>query len=111
MSTKQKILISVVLLTMFNLLLVIVFGEKGLVDVTLLQAELQQIEQQNENLNRENVTLYREIDRLKNDPAFVENIARKELGMVGREEVVFKIKKETPAATQEDGVPVAEEKK
>lgn len=100
MSTKQKVLISVVLLTMINLLLVIVFGEKGLVDVTIMRAELQRIEKQNENLARENVSLYREIDRLKNDPDFVENIARKELGMVGKGEVIFKIKDQPPEAAQ-----------
>jgi len=96
MSTKQKILISILLLTMFNFLLVIVFGEKGLVDVTIMKSDVKRIEQQNDRLTAENASLYREIDRLKNDPDFVENIARKELGMVGAQEVVFKIKKTSP---------------
>ena len=31
-----------------------------------------------------------EIDRLKNDPKYIENIARKELGMIGEDEVILK---------------------
>ena len=35
--------------------------------------------------------LYREIDRVKNDLKYIENVARQELGMVGKDEVIFRM--------------------
>jgi cell division protein FtsB len=34
--------------------------------------------------------LYRSIERLKSDPAYIESIARKELGMIRKEEIIIK---------------------
>jgi cell division protein FtsB len=35
--------------------------------------------------------LYREIDRVKNDLKYIENVARQELGMVGKDEVILRM--------------------
>ena len=43
-----------------------------------------------ENLAKENLILYSEIERLKNDSKYIENIARQELGMIGKDEVILK---------------------
>jgi cell division protein FtsB len=89
-STKQKILLSLALLVLFNFLLVIVFGDKGLVDYHLLKSERRQVLKTNEAVARENFALYREIDRLRNDLEYVENVARQDLGMIGKNELIFK---------------------
>jgi cell division protein FtsB len=34
--------------------------------------------------------LYNEIERLKNDDKYIENIARQELGMIGKDEMILK---------------------
>jgi len=39
--------------------------------------------------------MYRTIDRLQNDPAFLENVARQELGMIRSDELIFKFKSNT----------------
>ena len=49
--------------------------------------------EKNEKLNQENLVMYREIDRLKNDPKFVENVVRQELGVIAKDEVIFKTAK------------------
>ena len=49
--------------------------------------------QKNAELKQENISLYREIGRLKNDPKYVENVARQELGVIGKDEVIIKVKK------------------
>lgn len=90
MNNKQKIILSVVILVLVNLLLVIVFGDNGLVDYQLLKSEKERLVGQVEDLNRENLALYREIDRLKNDLKYIENVARQELGVIGENEVIFK---------------------
>ena len=39
--------------------------------------------------------MYTEIERLKHDPEYIENVARRELGMIGKNEVIFKVEKKT----------------
>lgn len=93
MSSKQKILIAFAILILFNFILIIIFGDNGLVDLYLLRKEKETIIRKNENLAHKNMSLYREIDRLKHDPLYIENVARQELGMIGKDEVIFKVKK------------------
>ncbi|MEW6671060.1 MAG: septum formation initiator family protein [Thermodesulfobacteriota bacterium] len=93
MNTRNKILMSLAILALFSLLLFIVFNEYGLADLRLLRQERDQLLQKNAQLEQENLSLYRQIDRLKNDLKFIESVARQELGMVGKDEVVIKLKK------------------
>ena len=93
MSSKQNILIAVIILSLFSLLLFIVFGENGLADLNLLKTERDGLIIQNEELVQKNLSLYREIERLKNDPKYVEDVARQELGVIGKDEIIFKVKK------------------
>ncbi|MFO7964664.1 MAG: septum formation initiator family protein [Desulfobacterales bacterium] len=76
---------------MFFLLLFILFGENGYLDLRRLQTEKARLSERNHQLEHENVLLYREIERLKHDLTYIENVARRELGMVKKEEVVVKI--------------------
>ena len=74
------------------MLLFIVFGENGLTDLYKLKMEKDNLLKKNDELKKENLSLYREIERLKNDPGYVEDVARKELGVIGKDEVIIKIK-------------------
>ncbi len=89
MNSRQKIMVAVAVVAMFNLMLVIVFGDNGLVELSRLREKEQLMVRQNETLAVENVSLYRTIGRLKNDPVFIESVARNELGMVGKDDVVI----------------------
>lgn len=71
-------------------LLVIVFGDQGLLELKSMQKQLNAIKQENAVLERQNAELYRSINRLKNDPAYIEQTARRELQLVRPEEIVFK---------------------
>ena len=75
------------------MLLFIVFGENGVTDLYKLKMEKDNLSKNNHELKKENLSLYREIERLKNDPGYVEDVARKELGVIGKDEVIIKIKK------------------
>ena len=83
-------MLSMVILILFSLLLLIIFGDNGLVDFVLIKGEKNSLIEKNEKLNQGNLNMYREIDRLKNDPKFVENVVRQELGVIGKDEVIFK---------------------
>ena len=97
MSSKQSILLALSILAMSLLLMFIVFGENGLVDLNSLKMERDILLLKNKELTQENLSLYREVERLKNDPQYVENVARQELGVIGKDEVIFKTKKDRKA--------------
>jgi len=78
------------------MLLFIVFGENGLTDLYKLKMKKDNLSKKSDELKKENLSLYREIERLKNDPGYVEDVARKELGVIGKDEVIIKIKKKGP---------------
>ena len=39
-----------------------------------------------------NLSLYREIDRLEHDTGYIEDVVRRELGLISEGEVIFKLK-------------------
>ena len=75
------------------MLLFIVFGENGLTDLYKLKMEKDNLSKKSDELKKKNISLYREIERLKNDPGYVEDVARKELGVIGKDDVIIKVKK------------------
>jgi cell division protein FtsB len=83
----------VAIISMLLMLLFIVFGENGLTDLYRLKTKRNRIVKQTDELTKKNLSLYREIERLKNDPKYVEDVARKELGVIGKDEVIIKVKK------------------
>jgi cell division protein FtsB len=91
--SKQNILFALVIIVLFSLLIFTIFGENGLSDLYRIKTERDILLKKNDKLIRENLSLYREIERLKNDPEYVENVARNELGVIGKDEVVIKVKK------------------
>lgn len=90
MTTRQNITLSIVILILFSLFLLIIFGDDGLFDFVQIKGEKDRLVERNEKLNQKNLNMYREIDRLKNDPKFVEDVVRQELGVIGKDEVIFK---------------------
>ena len=66
-----------------------IFGDKGLVEAYALKKERDAILGHIRALKEENSLLLVDVDLLKNDTRYVERIARKELGMVGKGEVIY----------------------
>ncbi|MGD2187323.1 MAG: septum formation initiator family protein [Desulfobacterales bacterium] len=93
MTRKQAIFLSIAGLLLISLLFFIIFGEHGFIDLTILKTERDQLVKKNEGLTHENISLSIEIDRLKHDPKYIENIARQELGMVAEDELILKPQK------------------
>jgi cell division protein FtsB len=85
-------MIVLAIMTMFLMLLFIVFGENGLTDLYKLKIKKDNLSKKSDELKKENLSLYREIERLKTDPRYVEDVARKELGVIGKDEVIIKVK-------------------
>ena len=90
MTRKQSVFLSIAALALVSLLFFIIFGEHGLIDLNSLKKERDQLAEKSEKLTRKNLSLSVEIDRLKHDPKYIENVARQELGMVGEDELILK---------------------
>ncbi len=90
MIKRQKIALACVLGAMFILLLVVILGDKGWLELRRLQHARQSLIKGNTLLTVENSKMYEKIDRLKDDPAYIEDIARRKLGMIRSNELIFK---------------------
>jgi cell division protein FtsB len=66
------------------------YGWQGVVRLRQMREELQGLERENVTLRREAERLAQTIDRLRNDPAYLERIAREERGMVRPGETILK---------------------
>lgn len=71
------------------LLLLAIPSIQGIRKLYSLSMEKARMVAENQALREENERLKREIERLKNDPSYIERIARKELGMIGENEVIY----------------------
>lgn len=89
MSLIQKWLLAGAGAALFNLMLLIVFGDNGLIELSRLRDRQNHLAQQNQTLARENVDLHRTISRLRTDPVYIESVARNELGMVGKDDLIL----------------------
>ena len=72
----------------------LVFGGAGAVRVWQLRQEMEALEREIQVLRVEADRLNRTVDRLRDDPALVEQIAREDLGMVRPGEKVLKFPQE-----------------
>jgi cell division protein FtsB len=90
----HKIFISFTGVALFLFFWVIILGERGLHDLIKMKKGRDILVEKNEKIDQENSLLYKRIVRLKEDPEFIENVAREELGMVGEDEIIYKLKKD-----------------
>ena len=68
-----------------------VFGDKGLIDVYRLGQERDGIINHNIELEAKNRTLEEQIRLLNTDKRYVGYVARRELGMIGKDELLYKL--------------------
>lgn len=76
---------------LFLMALLITFGNRGVVDNYLMGKRLSQLKTDNDDLQKQNKELERKILLLRSDLAYIEFIARNELGMVKKGDVVYRL--------------------
>jgi len=87
-------------LLMFVASLIVVdglFGERGLLAMLRARQEYEQLAATLARQRAENARLREEVRRLNDDPRAIEEVARRELGLIRRGEKVFIIKDVPPA--------------
>ncbi|KQC07856.1 MAG: hypothetical protein APR62_05765 [Smithella sp. SDB] len=70
--------------------LLITFGNRGFVDNYLMSKRLAQLQLQNNEITMENDELKKKILLLRSDSNYIEKIARNELGMVKKGDIVYR---------------------
>ena len=91
------------LLIIFFVGFFIVFGNRGLLDNQRLKEKLRDLKVENDRFEAENGGLKREALLLREDIRYIEGVARNELGMMKKGDLVYRfmepvVKKEEPAA-------------
>jgi cell division protein FtsB len=86
---KKKRLLIVALALLLILGLVTFFGENGILHLLRLKKEMGRIKEANLQLEKENEGLKEEVRKLKQEKKYIEEIARKELGMVKEGEIIY----------------------
>ncbi|MBW2559581.1 MAG: septum formation initiator family protein [Deltaproteobacteria bacterium] len=71
------------------MVLLIIFGDRGLMDYRTLREKQVTLEEANECTVNENKDLKKEIGLLKSDVRYIEAVARRELGMVKQGDRVY----------------------
>jgi cell division protein FtsB len=95
---KKRLLIAA--LGLFLILgLVTFFGENGILHLLRLKKEMGRIKEANLQLEKENEELKEEVRKLKLEKKYIEEIARKELGMVKEGEIIYQF--ESPKQEKE----------
>jgi cell division protein FtsB len=90
MTMRHKIALYIACGAMFLLLMVVVFGDNGLIELHRLRSRHADLVSVNERLRQENLIMYRSVERLQNDPVYIEHVARQEFGMIRPDEIIFK---------------------
>ena len=82
-------------LTLFvsGMLLFAIFGSRGLVQIYKLKEERHLIQVKNVRLQEENRKLAEQVKKLKQGKEEVEKVAREELGLVKKGEIVYQFEK------------------
>ena len=86
---KKKRVLLLILISFLILGFLTFFGEKGVLHLLRLQKELDRIKETNMNMEKENQKLREEVGRLQHEKRYIEEIARKELGMVKEGEIIY----------------------
>jgi cell division protein FtsB len=84
---KKVVLYSVLIVTVVGAWSI--FGPYGALKYYGVANELNEISAQNEQLRETNTALRQEINKLKKDPVYLEEVARRQFGLIKKNEVIY----------------------
>jgi len=75
------------------------FGDVGIISTLDLRAKQKRLIAENSRLRTENEQLRGEVEKLRSNPSYIEEIARRELGLMGKKEIVIPLDRNKDAAS------------
>jgi len=88
---KNIVIIGIFVAILVLLIILTVFGQRGVLQMNELRQELNELHTNNKKLVKENRELRKEIDLLTHDIRYIEEVARRELGLVKENELVYRL--------------------
>ena len=99
-SMRRRRMLNILLLFATVVLLVdALVGDTGLVERTRASRRLQAAEAALASLHQQNAEMRDEVNRLREDPALLEAVAREELGLIRPGELLFIVRDANPASS------------
>ncbi len=86
---RRLIFLTFIILSFIYLSISLIFGDMGLFKYIELNKTKQKLEQQVDDINRQNQQLKAQIKLLKEDPFYREKFAREEFGLAKPDEYIF----------------------
>ncbi len=83
------------------IILIAFFGEYGILAFQELKQKEQNLTTAIQTLKNQEQSLLQEIDALKNNPEYIESLARKELGLVRKNEVIYFLLEMPPSSEKQ----------
>jgi len=87
--SRAKVVAVVSLALAAGMLVLIFFSHRAISRIYLLSQEKARLEKENEHLAEENLRLARTVDRLHNDPEMIQDLIRRELNFVKKNEIII----------------------
>ena len=91
----KKVIQGLILFSIIVVIVISLFGDKGLLQYMDLKDRQAQLEQEIENLKQEREEWINKIHSLKTNQTYMETIAREELGMVHNTEIIIQLRSAT----------------
>jgi cell division protein FtsB len=94
---QENRLVKIIFVILVLVLLWVLFSPgSGIVTLISKRSELKKLQQENMQLEQENTRLQTKIDRLQNDTVYLEEIARKDYGLLKKNEQVYDFSRSKP---------------
>jgi cell division protein FtsB len=97
---KVKLKFLFLVLFIFSIAYWTIFGDNGILKLKKIEQETEKVKAASEKIKLENERLKKEIKLLQEDKKYVEKVAREELGMTRKDEIIFKKKQEDVKETK-----------
>ena len=95
-SQENRLVKAVFILLLLALLWILFSPGSGIVTFFGKRSELKKMQKETVQLEQDNAQLQKEIDRLQNDSAYLEEIARKDYGLLKKNEKVYDFSRPQP---------------
>jgi len=87
---KRRVLYIVIAAALVAIYYLVFDGESGYLKIRAMERKILERKVENTQLAEANDRLREEIDRLRNDPAYIEKIAREKLGLAKKGEIIYR---------------------
>jgi cell division protein FtsB len=102
---SRKLLAGVAVVLGVVLVAVVLFSHRGLYQIYRFGHERLRLNQENARLAEENARLARTIDRLQHDPEMIQDLIRRELNFVKKNEILFQLPPDRQSKSAEAPAP------